>query len=227
MAALKFRRRHETMPMPWAARMNGLANRATPTSRASKAIDQAFLSVTVPGHRLMFRTQLGPRMAFRTQPGQRMVFRAHTRTGMGTMRVLACLLLASAVLAGGAHAQDYYFGVTYDTNLALQDTKDFAGDFSWIGMSLEGRKMFRPDASVGFVFGWHEMDKSSRALIVGAGNRYLFRAKRYVNSFPISPHSTSASRASCAAPGARHRRLLVERRVEVGGLCNSTRFLAL
>lgn len=138
------------------------------------------------------------------------------------MRVLACLLLASAVLAGGAHAQDYYFGVTYDTNLALQDSKDFAGDFSWIGMSLEGRKMFRPDASVGFVFGWHEMDKEFTGVQSLAPGIDVYSAqKRYINSFPmlLNAHYYFGQQGQLRPHlGLGIGAYLVERRVEVGGL---------
>lgn len=102
------------------------------------------------------------------------------------MKVLSCLLLATAVLASSARAQDYYLGLTYDMNMALSGTKDFAGDFSWLGMSLEGRKMVRPDASVGFVLGWHEMDKEFTGVNeVAPGFDVHSAQKRYINSFPM------------------------------------------
>ncbi len=99
---------------------------------------------------------------------------------------LVAVLLASVLLASAAHAQDYWFGVSYDTSMPLEDTKEFAGDFSWLGLSLEGRKMVNDNASVGFVFAWHEMDKEFTGVApVSQGVDVFAAQKRYINSFPM------------------------------------------
>ena len=104
----------------------------------------------------------------------------------GQARTIATALLTSALLATAASAQDYWFGVSYDTSMPLEDTKEFAGDFSWLGLSLEGRKMVRDNASVGFVFAWHEMDKEFTGVDpVSPGLDVHSVQKRYINSFPM------------------------------------------
>jgi hypothetical protein len=98
--------------------------------------------------------------------------------------VVAFWLVAAG--ACGASAQDYYFGVTYDPSLPLGDTQDFAGDFGWFGLSLEGRKLVRPEASVGFLFAWHEMDKDSDEVVnLGQGVDAQAEHRRFINSFPM------------------------------------------
>ena len=102
------------------------------------------------------------------------------------MRIMACLVLAATLGVTGASAQDYYFGITYDTCLALEDTDEFAGTFSWLGLSLEGRKIVSPTTSVGFFFGWHEMDKrTSEVVAVSPGVDIHADQQRYINSFPM------------------------------------------
>ncbi len=103
-----------------------------------------------------------------------------------TMGKFVLALLFVTLGAASAAAQDYYFGITYDPSLPLEATKDFAGDFSWAGLSLEGRKLTRPDASVGFLFAWHEMDKDSDEVIeVSPGVDVQAAHRRFINSFPM------------------------------------------
>lgn len=104
------------------------------------------------------------------------------------MRIMACLVLAATTMLGaaGASAQDYYFGITYDTSLPLEKTEEFVSDFSWLGLSLEGRKLVSPTASVGFFFGWHEMDERVNEVVhVSPGVDIHADQQRYINSFPM------------------------------------------
>lgn len=138
------------------------------------------------------------------------------------MRVLACLLLLLTLLVSTVRAQDYYFGITYDTSMPLGDTKDFAGSFSWLGLSLEGRKIVRPDASVGFFFSWHEMDKETDEVTnVDEGTDVQAAQKRYINSFPmmVTGHYYFGQRGRPRPfVGLGVGAYLIERRVDVGGL---------
>ena len=55
------------------------------------------------------------------------------------------------VLAGSAkaEAQEWWWGLTYQTALPSGDTKDIVDQFSWRNVGFEGRKMLKPNASVG------------------------------------------------------------------------------
>jgi hypothetical protein len=108
-------------------------------------------------------------------------------------RLLVSLLLVF-VLGTPAYAQDWFFGVAYETSLASGSAADFAKPFSFRGASFAGRRMIQPNVSVGFFVAWHVMNEDGVAstsldtegLQDGVDlTGYTFR---YINAFPV--HAT-------------------------------------
>jgi len=92
------------------------------------------------------------------------------------------------VSAGTASAQDWLWGLSYGFSVPTGNTKDFADDFSWRNLNLEGRRIDENrKMSLGFLASWNVFfekgNRTSELLSVPGsvtGTQY-----RYINSWPI------------------------------------------
>ena len=105
-------------------------------------------------------------------------------------KLLTSLLLVF-VLGTPAYAQDWFFGMAYETSLASGNAADFASPFSWRGASFAGRRAVRDNFTVGFLTGWHVMNDEGVVstnlddLGLQQGADITGYTLRYINSFPI------------------------------------------
>lgn len=99
------------------------------------------------------------------------------------------IYLIALFLAGSfayASAQSSLFTISYSTGTALGKTADYIDNYSWRGMSIEGRYFIEKDLSLGFYAAWNVFHKSllnyEQEFENGAlyGNQY-----RYINAYPI------------------------------------------
>ena len=105
-------------------------------------------------------------------------------------RVLVSILIALVLGGGKAYAQDdYFFGFAYTPVLPVGNTKDFSGDFSWRGVTMEGRKVVKPNVTVGFSLGWQVMNSETDSVVGFEGSEAGVDVQgfqiRTINSFPL------------------------------------------
>ncbi len=91
------------------------------------------------------------------------------------------------VLAGSAkaEAQEWWWGLNYQTALPSGDTKDFVDQFSWRNVGFEGRAMLKPNASVGLFFGWNVLHDELDGTIALSGVDVSGFSSRFVNAVPV------------------------------------------
>jgi outer membrane protein W len=101
---------------------------------------------------------------------------------------VAIVALGIASSAAGAQPPGWAmsYGIfSYEASIPSGDLDSYIGDASWLGLTMEAHKRFRPNATVGFEFGWnvyHDKQGGTTELAQGAvtGNQY-----RNVNQFPM------------------------------------------
>ncbi len=104
--------------------------------------------------------------------------------------LLGFLLLPG--LAGSAQAARHvaYVGDnlwlgSYNVSIPLSDTKDYIGQTSWLGFTVEARHFLKPNATVGLLTGWTTIyNKSYRVSQTGSTTVSGVQA-RYLNIFPL------------------------------------------
>jgi hypothetical protein len=143
------------------------------------------------------------------------------------MRVLFALLVMAALAGGDALAQEpYFFGFAYTPVLPMGKTADFTGDLSWRGGTMEGRRMVRPDVSIGFSAGWHVLNEETDEVVHAfEGLDIQGHQFRYLNIYPVlvNAHKYFGHRGG-ARPfiGANAGISYIERRVEIGVIAATT-----
>jgi hypothetical protein len=105
-------------------------------------------------------------------------------------RVLVSVLIALVLCGGKAYAQDdYFFGFAYTPVLPVGNTKDFAAGWSWRGVTMEGRRIVKPNVSIGFSLGWQVMNAETDSVVGFEGDAVGFDVQGYqirtINSFPL------------------------------------------
>jgi hypothetical protein len=117
------------------------------------------------------------------------------------MRTLSLFLLALLLLAGlgapevRAQYQRHYIGISYNVSIPLGDTKDFAGDTSWRGATLEARWTVSDFFTFGGLIGWHvlndrtaepyDLDGLDIDELEGVGGTITGTQLRYLNTVPL------------------------------------------
>ena len=71
--------------------------------------------------------------------------------------VLPALLLGAAGTARAQGVGTYIGSLNWNVSLPMGDTKDFIGNTSYLGFTLDGDRFIRDKISVGFTFGWQEI----------------------------------------------------------------------
>ncbi len=93
------------------------------------------------------------------------------------MRYIFAMLIV-IMLATAANAQYGLGVVTYDITFPSGDLKEFTDNESWRGITIEGRKFFRPQLSAGLSWAWRTFHENTDELITfdgGAASGNQFR----------------------------------------------------
>ena len=105
---------------------------------------------------------------------------------------IRCISLAAAALVllthGSARAQDWVWGASYGFAVPTGKTKDFADDFSWRNVTIEGRRVERgSNISFGLTASWNVFfEKTTETSeLPGFPGHVTGTQYRYINSFPI------------------------------------------
>lgn len=104
-------------------------------------------------------------------------------------RVLVSVLIALALACGRAYAQDPYFlGFAYTPVMPVGNTKDFISDFSWRGVTMEGRRVVKENVTVGFSLGWHVLNETTDEVVSFSAQDQGLDIQGYqirtINAFP-------------------------------------------
>ncbi len=98
----------------------------------------------------------------------------------------AALLLVTMVQPVSAQRAGRWTSTwSYSTVLGVSDTEEFAGGFSWRGVSLDIHKALTNDFTVGGSFGWHVLSEKTSGTGEFDGGAISGTAFRYVNSVPL------------------------------------------
>ncbi len=101
--------------------------------------------------------------------------------------ILAVAVLMSLLVAGPAAANEWLWGLTYETAVPVGDTKEFSQDsFSWRGMGFEGRSFIYQEMTVGFSVSWNVFhSKLSNQTFSQPGQDLHGTQLRDINAVPI------------------------------------------
>jgi hypothetical protein len=104
-----------------------------------------------------------------------------------TPRLRAAIFLAALGLAGAAPAQAQVLGgLTYTwANPAGDLSKNFIGNDSWLGFSVEGRRFFNPNMTIGVSLGYTAFYESTTEPIFFPGATVSGEQYRSMNVFPL------------------------------------------
>jgi len=70
--------------------------------------------------------------------------------------ITSSLLILTLLCAGSAVAEDWFWGLTYETAVPTGDVKEFCDDgWSWRGIGFEGRTWLNRNVSAGFATSWN------------------------------------------------------------------------
>ena len=112
------------------------------------------------------------------------------KRNLTTLVLLAVLLVATMSGRAQAARQVAYVGndiwlAGYSVGIPLQDTKDYIGQTSWLGFTIEGRHFTRPNLTLGLLTGWttfntkdYRSDTTGNTTVTGVQARFL-------NIFPL------------------------------------------
>ncbi|HSM07083.1 MAG TPA: outer membrane beta-barrel protein [Longimicrobiales bacterium] len=97
----------------------------------------------------------------------------------------ALLLVLPFGRPASAQQGDWIWDFQYSTVLGAGDTGDFAGDFSWRGVTVDVRKVMSPSLSIGLETGWHVMDEEFSGTLQLPSGAITGTSFQYVNSIPV------------------------------------------
>ena len=101
----------------------------------------------------------------------------------GAAALLLFVIMAQPVSA--QRAGRWTTTLWYSTVMGVSDTKDFAGDFSWRGFSMDVEQALTDDFTVGINTGWHVLSEKSQGTGQFDSGAISGTSFRYMNSVPL------------------------------------------
>ncbi len=103
-----------------------------------------------------------------------------------TMIASIALVTLSLAAAKDLAAQEWFWGLAYQVTTPSGDTKDFADDFSFRNLGLDGRAFVKPNVSFGFFTAWNVFaEKTSETISIAEVLDVTGEQFRYINAVPI------------------------------------------
>ena len=78
---------------------------------------------------------------------------------------LKSIIILSLLLSVNLFAQDFLTGLTYSISIPTGETSNFVSNTSFKGLSIDLRKFFSHNASVGFLLGWSTFEEETNETI--------------------------------------------------------------
>jgi outer membrane protein len=82
-------------------------------------------------------------------------------------------------------AQDFLTGLTYSISIPTGNTSEYISKTSFAGFSIDLRKFFSHNASVGFLVGWSAFEEETNETISRYVGDVSGEQSRLINSFPV------------------------------------------
>jgi outer membrane protein W len=89
------------------------------------------------------------------------------------------------MLSVNLFAQDLLTGLTYSISIPTGNTSDFISNTSFKGLSIDLRKFFSHNASIGFLVGWSTFEEETNEAISTSIGTVTGEQSRLINSFPV------------------------------------------
>jgi outer membrane protein W len=103
---------------------------------------------------------------------------------MKTMKLKSIIIL-SLLLSVNLFAQDFLTGLTYSISIPTGNTSDFISNTSFKGLSIDLRKFFSYNASIGFLLGWSAFEEETNKTLSTIHGDVSGEQSRLINSFPV------------------------------------------
>jgi len=106
---------------------------------------------------------------------------------MKTMKTvkLKSIIILFLLLSVNLFAQDLLTGLTYSISIPTGNTSDFISETSFKGLSIDLRKFFSYNASIGFLVGWSAFEEETNNTIPTYIGDVTGEQSRLINSFPV------------------------------------------
>ena len=98
---------------------------------------------------------------------------------------LKSIIILFLLLSVNLFAQDFLTGLTYSISVPTGETSDFINSTSFKGLSIDLRKFFSHNASVGFLIGWSTFEEETNETISTSVGDVSGEQNRLINSFPV------------------------------------------
>ena len=98
---------------------------------------------------------------------------------------LKSIIILYLLLSVNLFAQDFLTGLTYSISVPTGETSDFISNTSFKGLSIDLRKFFSHNASVGFLVGWSTFEEETNETISTIVGDVSGAQSRLINSFPV------------------------------------------
>jgi len=98
---------------------------------------------------------------------------------------LKSIIILFLFLSVNLFAQDFLTGLTYSISIPTGDTSDFISSTSFKGLSIDLRKFFSHNASIGFLVGWSTFEEETNEAISTSIGTVTGEQNRLINSFPV------------------------------------------
>jgi len=103
---------------------------------------------------------------------------------MKTLKLKSIIILF-LVLSVNLFAQDFLTGLTYSISIPTGNTSDFISNTSFKGLSIDLRKFFSHNASIGFLLGWSAFEEETNRTISTYVGDVSGGQSRLINAFPV------------------------------------------
>jgi outer membrane protein W len=106
---------------------------------------------------------------------------------MKTMKTvkLKSIIILFLLLSVNLFAQDFLTGLTYSISIPTGNTSEYISKTSFAGLSIDLRKFYSHNASVGFLIGWSAFEEETSETISRYVGDISGEQSRLINSFPV------------------------------------------
>ncbi|MGB5848865.1 MAG: OmpW family outer membrane protein [Ignavibacteriaceae bacterium] len=98
---------------------------------------------------------------------------------------LKSIIIISLLLSVNLFAQDLLTGLTYSISVPTGNTSEYISKTSFKGLSIDLRKFFSYNASIGFLVGWSAFEEETNKTISTIRRDVSAEQSRLINAFPV------------------------------------------
>ena len=98
---------------------------------------------------------------------------------------LKSIVILFLLLSVNLFAQDFLTGLTYSISIPTGNTSEYVSKTSFKGLSIDLRKFFSYNASVGFLIGWSAFEEETNKTISTYLGDVSGEQSRLINAFPV------------------------------------------